>query len=264
MWVGEEGNAAARALPFPGDPEIFVSVLTCLIRCNASSRSDFIPFGLPFASVTTFLSGGRQIRIEHYAPQRAGNSPAVILVHGSGGPLGRLDPFATQAAQFGVNVFVLHYFERTGHTWVSPQQIEQHFPAWLETLKDGLDFASSQSGVDAGRIGLLGFSLGAYLSLALATRDARIAAVAELFGGLSAPFDADAAKLPPVLILHGAQDRIVPVDRAYELEQLLTKHNIPYQIKIYPDQGHVFQGLAQLDALTQVAGFFRKHLMKAA
>jgi carboxymethylenebutenolidase len=88
--------------------------------------------------------------------------------------------------------------------------------------------------------------------------------VAELFGGLVEPFAADAAKLPPILILHGAQDRIVPVDRAHELEQLLKEHRIPYEIKIYPDQGHVFQGLAQLDALRRVAVFFKKHLMKAA
>jgi carboxymethylenebutenolidase len=214
--------------------------------------------------MATFLSGGRQIRIEHYAPQRTTHSPAVILVHGSGGPLGGLDPFAGEAALFGVNVFVLHYFERTGHSWVSPREIEQHFPAWLETLKGAIDFVAGQPGIDLGRIGLLGFSLGAYLSLALATQDARIAAVAELFGGLPEPFTADAAKLPPVLILHGAQDRIVPVERAYELEQLLIEHRIPYEIRIYPDQGHVFQGLAQLDALRRVAGFFRRHLLKAA
>jgi carboxymethylenebutenolidase len=214
--------------------------------------------------MATFLSGGQQIRIDHYAPRRNGNTPAVILVHGSGGPLGGLDPFAGQAALFGVNVFVLHYFERTGHTWVSPSQIEQHFPAWLETLKDAVDYVSGQPGVDPSRIGLLGFSLGAYLSLALATQDSRIAAVAELFGGLVEPFSADVAKLPPILILHGSQDRIVPVDRARELEQLLKEHRIPYEIKIYPDQGHVFQGLAQLDALRRVAGFFRKHLMMAA
>jgi dienelactone hydrolase len=214
--------------------------------------------------MATFPSGGRQIRIDHYAPRRNGNTPAVILVHGSGGPLGGLDPFAGQAALFGVNVFVLHYFERTGHSWVSPHEIEQHFPAWLETLHDGVDFVSRQPGVDPNRIGLLGFSLGSYLSLALATQDSRIAAVAELFGGLPEPFTAEAAKLPPILILHGSQDRIVPVDRAHQLEQLLKEHRIPYEIQIYPDQGHVFQGLAQLDALRRVAGFFRKHLMKAA
>jgi dienelactone hydrolase len=212
----------------------------------------------------SFTSAGREIRIDHYAPQRSGGSPAVILLHGSGGPMRGLDPFAGQAALFGAHVFVLHYFERTGHTWVSPSQIEQHFPAWLETLKDAVTFAGDQPGVDPLRIGLLGFSLGAYLALALATQDKRIAAVAEIVGGLAENFVSYAANLPPVLVLHGALDNTVPVERAHELERVLKQHRIPYQIKIYPDQGHVFQGLAQLDAMRRVAGFFRSYLMKAA
>jgi dipeptidyl aminopeptidase/acylaminoacyl peptidase len=214
--------------------------------------------------MATFISGGKPIRIDHYPPNRAGSSPAVILIHGSGGPLHGLDPFAGQAAIFGVHVFVLHYFERTGHNWVAPSQIESHFLDWLKTVKDAVSFVAGQPGVDASRIGLLGFSLGAFLSLSLATQDSRIAAVAELFGGLPEQFAKNAGNLPPVLILHGAEDTTVPIDQAYELERILQLHKIPYQIKIYPDQGHVFRGLAQLDAMGRVAQFFRSHLLRAA
>jgi carboxymethylenebutenolidase len=214
--------------------------------------------------MATFISDGKPIRLDHYPPNHAGSSPAVILIHGSGGPLHGLDPFADQAAMFGVHVFVLHYFERTGHNWVAPSQIESHFVAWLETVKDAVSFVAGHPGIDASRIGLLGFSLGAFLSLALATQDSRIAAVAELFGGLPEQFTKDAGNLPPVLILHGAQDTTVPIDHAHELERILQQHKIPYQIKIYPDQGHVFRGLAQLDAMRRVAQFFRNYLLKAA
>jgi dienelactone hydrolase len=215
-------------------------------------------------SMATFTSNGKPIRIDHYPPNHAGSSPAMILIHGSGGPLHGLDPFASQAAMFGLHVFVLHYFERTGHNWVAPSQIESHFLDWLETVKDAVSFVAGQPGVDASRIGLLGFSLGAFLSLSLATQDSRISAVAELFGGLPEQFAKDAGNLPPVLILHGAQDTTVPIDRAHELERILQQHKIPYQIKIYPDQGHVFRGLAQLDAMRRVAQFFRNYLLKAA
>jgi dienelactone hydrolase len=215
-------------------------------------------------SMATFTSNGKPIRIDHYPPNHAGSSPAMILIHGSGGPLHGLDPFASQAAMFGLHVFVLHYFERTGHNWVAPSQIESHFLAWLDTVKDAVSFVVSQPGVDAERIGLLGFSLGAFLSLALATQDSRIAAVAELFGGLPEPFTKNAGNLPPVLILHGAQDSTVPIDHAYELERILQQHKISYQIKIYPDQGHVFRGLAQLDAMGRVTQFFGNYLFKAA
>jgi len=214
--------------------------------------------------MTSFLSGNKQVHIDHYSPGRPGLSPAIILVHGSGGPFHGIDPYAQQAAGFGVHVFALHYFDRTGHSWVYPGQIEPFFMEWLETVRDAVSFVATQPGVDTRRIGLLGFSLGAYLSLSLATQDSRIAAVADLFGGLPDHFIQDAGNLPPVLILHGEKDNTVPVKEAHALERILKQHRIPYEIKIYSGQGHIFHGLAQLDAMRRVVGFFRRHLTKAA
>jgi carboxymethylenebutenolidase len=211
-----------------------------------------------------FTSAGKQIQLEHYACTRARPSPAILLIHGSGGPLRGLDPFAQQAAGMGVHVFVPHYFERTGHNWVSPNVIQNHFVEWLETLRDGVSYIAEQPGVDPERIALLGFSLGGFLSLALAAQEPRIAAVAELFGGLPEHFVQAAAKLPPVLILHGARDTTVPVAEAEKLEALLKQHNVPHEMKIYSDQGHHFTGLAQLDAMRRVVMFFRRYLQKAA
>jgi len=47
--------------------------------------------------VSFFLSGGKEIQIEHYASGKPGLRPAILLVHGSGGPLRGIDPFARQA-----------------------------------------------------------------------------------------------------------------------------------------------------------------------
>jgi dienelactone hydrolase len=211
-----------------------------------------------------FVSGGKQITLDHYSPAKPGLNPAILLVHGSGGPLRGIDPFARSAADIGVNVFVVHYFERTGHSWVSPPAvIKDHFLDWLDTIRDAVSYIAKQPGVDQKRIGLLGFSLGGYLSVALATQDRQIAAVAELFGGLPQHFTADVANMPPVLILHGGRDTVVPSAEAEKLEGLLKQHRIPYDIKIYPDQGHHLTGLAQLDAMRQVVQFFRRYLQPA-
>ena len=212
----------------------------------------------------SFVSGDKHISIEHYAAGKLGLRPAIVLVHGSGGPLRGIDPFARQAAEMGVHVFLVHYFERTGHTWVSPSMIQEFFLQWLVALEDAISYIAAQHSVDPQRIGLLGFSLGGFLSLALATRDSRIAAVAELFGGLPEHFAADARQMPPVLILHGERDTVVPVGEAQRLEAVLKQHRIPYEMKIYPNQGHHFTGIAQLDAMRRVAMFFRRFLQKAA
>jgi carboxymethylenebutenolidase len=209
-----------------------------------------------------FVSSEKQIQLDHYASRKIGLSPAVLLVHGSGGPLRGIDPFAQQAAGMGVHVFVVHYFNRTGHGWVSPDIIGDFFMLWLDTVRDALSYIATQPGVDYQRIGLLGFSLGGFLSLALATQESRVAAVAQLFGGLPEHFTQNAGKLPPVLILHGGRDTVVPVTEAERLEAILKKHQVPYEMKIYSDQGHHFTGLAQIDALRRVVAFFRRYLQK--
>ena len=211
-----------------------------------------------------FDSAGKSIRIDHYFPSKPGKHPAVLLVHGSGGPLNGIDPYANQAAQFGVHVFVVHYFERTGHNWVAPREIEPNFVAWWETLRDALNHIEKQPNVDASRIALLGFSLGAYLSLALAAYDRRVVAVAELFGGFPKEIEAHAETLPPVLILHGEDDTVVPVSEAHRLEAICKKNSIPYEMKIYRGQEHGFRGLAQMDAMRRIINFLRKNLQKAA
>jgi carboxymethylenebutenolidase len=212
----------------------------------------------------TFSAAGRDIHIDVYSPAGGGKHPAVLLVHGSGGPLRGLDPYAERASQFGVNVFVVHYFEATGHNWVSPGQIERYFLEWLETLRAAVDYVAAHPRVDSVRIGLMGFSLGAYLALALATDDRRIAAVAELFGGMPDHFVANAAKLPPVLILHGKDDPVVPLSEALKLEQLLKRNNVRYDIKLYKGQGHTLRGLAQMDAVRRIVAFFRQTLVARA
>jgi carboxymethylenebutenolidase len=205
----------------------------------------------------TFLADGHPVNIDEYSPADERQHPAVLLVHGAGGPLTGLDPYAEKAAQFGVNVFVVHYFEKTGHTWVADATIQRYFLEWLETLRAAVDYVAKHPRVD-GRIGMLGFSLGSYLSLGLATQDKRIAGVAELFGGFPEREHFDPAKLPPVLILHGKDDPRVPVTEALRLEQLCKRHNIPYDIKLYRGQGHSLKGLAQMDAVRRIVAFFKQ------
>jgi dipeptidyl aminopeptidase/acylaminoacyl peptidase len=91
------------------------------------------------------------------------------------------------------------------------------------------------------RIALLGFSLGAYLSLANSAIDHRVKAVVEFFGGMPKEMRLLMRRLCPVLILHGEADPTVPIEESYQLQKLLEKKGIPYEIKIYPSAGHGFE-----------------------
>ena len=87
-------------------------------------------------------------------------------------------------ARQGFAVYILHYFDRTGTVFADQQIIFSKFPLWMKTLWDAISHVEKQACVDPNRIGLLGFSLGAYLSLSDATIDKRIKAVVDFFGGL--------------------------------------------------------------------------------
>lgn len=201
---------------------------------------------------TTFNSDDRPITIQSFVPSPNGHvrHPAVIALHGSGGiQNGWAESPATMLASRGFAVYVLHYFERTGTHWADPATIRQNFEPWMKTISDAVTFAGQQPGVNKSRIGLLGFSLGAYLALSVAAVDPRVKAVVDYFGGMPEELASRvAASYPPVLILHGGADSIVPVSEAQKLKKVFDEVGTRYDMKIYPEAGHGFSGMDMLDA----------------
>jgi carboxymethylenebutenolidase len=208
-----------------------------------------------------FESGGRSIRLDAYLPDNASAPlPAVIALYGAGGNISGMERYASVLATQGFAVYLLNYFDRTGTEFADKQIIFRNFPLWMKTLWDAISFVEKQPQVDASRIALLGFSLGAYLSLATSAIDPRVRIVVEFFGGMPKEMKLFMRRLCPVLILHGEDDATVPVEEAYNLQKLLEKKNIPYEIKIYPKVGHGFETETWKDAGQRSLQFLQKHL----
>ena len=213
-------------------------------------------------SQTSFESGGKSIRLDCFLPEdNEQRFPAVVALYGSGGGHARMAEPASLLAAQGFAVYVLHYFDRTGTTEVNRQTIFRNFPVWMKTVWDAVSFVIRQPHVDPKRVGLLGFSLGAYLCLSSAAIDSRISAVVEFFGGLPKEMKFFMRRLCPVLILHGEADPIVPVQEAYHLREVLERKKIDYEIQIYPGVGHGFNGETWRDAGLRALKFLRKHLL---
>jgi carboxymethylenebutenolidase len=206
-----------------------------------------------------YRSGGRAITVERFDAPQGGRRPAVLLLHGSDGPSERYRTAARQVAQGGYHVFLVHYLDRTGETRASFGSIARNFGAWTDTAQDGIGHVARQPGVDPARIGVLGVSLGGGLGIALAAQDRRVRALVDYYGFVPSGVGA-AAALPPTLILHGASDRVVPVANARALQDLLRSAGIPFEIQIYPGQGHGFTGAAQADATRRIKAFFGRKL----
>jgi carboxymethylenebutenolidase len=215
----------------------------------------------------TFVSGGVPVTVEWFnaTPVGKAQSPTVLLLHGADG-MTRAETYrfgARALAAAGFHVVLVRYFERTGDVRANWASLREDAALWLETVRDAITHVSAKPDVDRGRIGIVGFSLGASLALATAGEDSRIKAVVDVFGPMPAGAE-KTARTPPVLILHGARDRVVPVENAHRLEALLKARGVAHEVKIYPDQGHGFQGTAQIDAAGRILAFLNAHLRDGA
>ncbi len=259
-------SAADPADVYPGTMKCLSLPAAALFGCfsflTAGCASHTTPSGVQ-RRAETYLSGGRKITVETFAPAGSARCPAVLVLHGSSGTVvgkGPLVDLCEKLAAGGKVAMLIHYFDRTGTVWSGDGEIYKHWPAWVETVRHGVDFAASHPRVRSGSIGLFGYSLGAYLAVSESAFDSRIKAVAELSGGQFLAEKGRLPRLPPLLILHGREDKRVSLTQALELEKAARQLGAPLEVKLYEDEGHVLSATARADALARALKFFDLHL----
>ncbi len=80
----------------------------------------------------------------------------------------------------------------------------------------------------------------------------------------ASPITHASADDPPMLIMHGDADRLVPLDQSRLLHQALTDAGADVTLKVIPGAGHGGREFATPEVIDQVAEFFDKHLKPAA
>jgi carboxymethylenebutenolidase len=266
MFRSPRAGPFARRYALVGRALAALAVLACLAGPSRAAEVK--------TATSSFRAGGKPVRVDHFAPDRTGSRPAVLLLHGSTGLSGRdataYRSTASLLANQGYVALLVHYFESTDTERVRPKDIDECLcRAWMGVVRGAVQHAAGLPGVDRERVGLVGFSLGACLALAAAGEEGgpRVAAVVDLLGCLPDQLAANAARLPPTLVLHGGADTVVRVEKARALEGLLRKHRRTFEIKVYDQQGHQFQGAglfdrAVRDAQDRALGFLAKYLRR--
>lgn len=137
----------------------------------------------------------------------------------------------------------------------------------IQELKAAMDFLSTQPGVDANRLGAIGFCMGGSLAIAWSCTDDRLKAIAPFYSMNPRPLEA-VKRACPVVGSYPGRDITTPAGK--KLEEALTEANIPNDIKIYPGAAHSFFNAgsnhnpqAAEDAWKRVLGFFSQHLGSA-
>ena len=216
--------------------------------------------------MATYASGIAEVNIDQFEPVTPSPHPALLVLHGSGGAASYwMDQFAPVLNQFGAALFAPHYFDKTETVRATTDIIldGRHFIAWLKAVQDALDYVAARPNVDPACIGVLGVSLGGYLAMALGIEDRRIGAVVEVSGGVPLGWENRVPRnMAPVLILHGENDRVVPVAEAYKLEKLLKERGVRHETAIFPNETHWFSMAARFQLLMRCGEFLGKHLLR--
>jgi len=233
----------------------------------------FCPFLMIFAAESNHLmvsrlsmpSGGHTIRIDKYATAQAGRHPAIVVLHGAGGTLldgPEMRRVARQLAESGHTVYLVHYFNRTGTIFGFDAGMQKNFSAWLETVRDSIKFVQ-QDNASRAPVGIYGYSLGGFLALAAASDNPGVGVIVEHAGGIWNGKTERIGHMPPVLIVHGEQDRRVPFQKyAQPLVTVLRQRGTIFKTRFFPQEGHVFTAGAMSEVRAAAVGFFREHLAK--
>jgi dienelactone hydrolase len=143
---------------------------------------------------------------------------------------------------------------------------------YLKSFEAAINYMCSWPIVDPGKIALSGFSQAANAVLSVATADPRVKAVVWNYGGWPWIMPYEPYKLPPVEIFHGEKDDVYNVKYAKELAWNLKTNMRPFELNIYPCQGHMFNIVydlktenrymkpALLDAFERMVAFLKRTL----
>lgn len=214
-----------------------------------------------------FASGKDKVAVDVYQPVGRGVFPVVVLLHGAGPRKAdkHYQRLAESLAENGYLSLYVHYYDRGRKGRGSRSQ-------WSQAVSDALTFASRLESADSERIGVVGYSLGAFLALGRGPKDDRIRAVVAYYGGISrGEPEGIAERMPPTLLFHGTADRIVPVRRSVEAFEVLKQEGRPVDLVVYPGARHGFclngrtgvDGQAAEDSWNRALAFFAHHLKAA-
>jgi phospholipase/carboxylesterase len=216
----------------------------------------------------------RPLASDRRGPPRGQARALIVFVHGYGANgadlLGLADPLAPHLPgvaflspdapeRCSANPFGFQWFPIPWLDGSSPAEAEAGLRAAAADLSTFLDAALADEGLTPDRAVLFGFSQGTMLSLHVAPRRPEpLAGVVGFSGRLVGPerLAAEALSRPPVLLVHGDADEVVPFASLSEAARALDAAGFEVYAHVMRGTGH---GIAP-DGLSVALAFLRDRL----
>lgn len=198
----------------------------------------------------------------------------VVFLHGYGADgadlIGLADPLAPHLPDtlfLSPNAPQRSVVNPLGYQWFpipymdgsSEAQAAEGMAASARSLDAYLDAVEAETGLGPDRTVLVGFSQGTMMSLHVALRRSRaVAGIVGFSGRLLAPerLEAEISCRPPVLLIHGDQDQVVPLSSLPAAAQALKAAGVEVMTHVSRGVGH---GIAP-DGLGLALGFIHDRL----
>ena len=210
----------------------------------------------------------RPVHVTQFKAPGDAARPSVLLLHGAGGFDRRIadyNRYAAALANQGMDAYLVYYYSDADEKSMSSglDVFEDRYAAWARTVGELADYLEKQKDSN-GKAGLIGFSNGGILATGASTLDANITAAVIYYGTEPWPLGSPAKRFPPLLVLHGDADQIIPVDAGRHLATLAKQLGGRVDLVIYPGEMHGFGAdftkKNAADALNRSIVFLRKEL----
>lgn len=212
--------------------------------------------------VGSYPSGDRSITAVLFSPPSP-NLPmagaGLLLLHGGGGAGLELQRWYEHAVRLAARGYAVAFPAWFGDEAQGGRGGRGEGALQRQAVLDGLAWLAGSPGVDPARIGVMGFSRGAYMAGDVALTEPGVAAVVAVAGGGSRE-PAEILYRPPTLLIFADGDPLVRAGRVQDWERTLRRADVPVSTEVLDADHHVPE-VAEWRAIFERAhSFLRPHL----
>ncbi|RCX21446.1 acetyl esterase/lipase [Fontibacillus phaseoli] len=235
---------------------------------DVSTKSNIV-----YANKKNETENEEPLNLDLYEPARDNNKqrPVFIFIHGGGYKEGSKEDAASismKLAERGYVVLSMNYRLKT-----------DPFNNFALTLSDAYEDISdvigwihdnaAAYGLDPEKIVIGGDSAGGYLAMNFANEYLRndpslvkpVLAIVDIYGGLLE--NSVHKKLPPVLIIHGTIDAMIPYWQSLDLNDILEQHGIYHNLFTMEGAGHDYKNEKFIDDVVETITHFLWNVMSS-